>query len=120
VVPVVTHRRALALALVALLGCVRWQPLASSELVAVAPTLPQRRMRVLEPEGLREIFVHRVRGATVEGWEAARGREGRVDLSAVRQAWVEAPNEALTGVLVGGVYAAVFLVSALVLLIGRP
>lgn len=113
------RRRAAALALVALLGCMRWRPLASADLAGEARALPLRTVRVLDDDGVRELRAHRVTATVIEGWNAARGREERVDLAAVRQAWVRVPNEMGNALLVGAAYAMVFAVSWFALLTDR-
>lgn len=115
---VIRRRVASLLLLAALLGCMRWRPLASSDLPVEARTLPLRTVRVVEADGMRELRAHRVSGTTIEGWNAARGREERVDLATARQAWVQVPNDAMNAVLVGAVYGLVFAVSWLALITG--
>lgn len=117
-VAVVIRRRAAWLLLFALLGCMRWRPLATADLAAEARTLPLRTIRVRDDQGVRELRAHRVSATIVEGWSAARGREERVDLAAARQAWVRVPNDAVNALLVGGAYAFVFAVTWLALVSG--
>ena len=111
--------RARLMLVVGLLGCVRWEPLASAELAASGSALALERVRVSGAEGARELTLRRVRAGALEGWDR-EGRPVRHDLAALRQVWRRRPDELLTAGLVAGIYALVFTVSALGLFIDRP
>lgn len=104
---------------VALLGCMRWRPLASADVAREARSLPTRVVRVAERDGTRELRVHRAMGSVVEGWDPSRGREVRVDLAAAQGVWVREAAEGMNALIVGGAYALVFVVSCLGLIIDR-
>jgi hypothetical protein len=118
VVAVVTPRASLLL-VVALLGCVRWEPLASASLATSGTTYALQRVRVQDGEGnARELTVQRVEGGALQGWDA-NGHPTREALAALRQVWLRRPQELFTAALVAGVYAVIFAVSAATLFIDR-
>ncbi|MEZ4394051.1 MAG: hypothetical protein R3A48_23500 [Polyangiales bacterium] len=111
-------RSATWLLLVALLGCVRWEPLTTASLRASGTGLALQRIRVAGDGAPRELTVRGVRAGVLEGWTPS-GRPAREDLSAVRRAWLRRPDELRTAALIAGVYAVIFTVSAAALIIDR-
>ena len=104
---------------VALLGCVRWEPLASASFATSGTAHALQRVRVQDGDGnTRALTVQRVAQGALEGWDDD-GRPAREPLAAVRQVWLRRPQELFTAALVAGVYAAIFAVSAATLFIDR-
>lgn len=104
---------------VALLGCVRWEPLASASFATSGTAHALQRVRVQDGDGnTRELTVQRVAQGALQGWDDD-GRPTRASLAAVRQVWLRRPQELFTAALVAGVYAAIFAVSAATLFIDR-
>ncbi len=92
-------------------GCVRWQPVSLQAVETQAVDLRLRRLRVEGPDGRVELVAHRVAWPAVEGHDLGANAERRLDLSRSRQVWVRGFDPAATGLLVGGVYAAVLALS---------
>ena len=104
---------------IALLGCVRWEPLASASFATSGTTHALQRVRVQDGDGnARELTVQRVERGVLTGWDVD-GHPTRQALTAVRQVWLRRPQELFTAALVAGVYAAIFAVSAATLFIYR-
>lgn len=104
---------------VALLGCVRWEPLASASFVTSGTAHALQRVRVQDGDGnARELTVRQVEQGVLHAWDAD-GHPTREALTAVRQVWLRRPQELFTAALVAGVYAAIFAVSAATLFIDR-
>lgn len=104
---------------VALLGCMRWEPLSSEALRATGTRLALERVRVADERGSRELTVREVRGSTLLGWDA-QGAPLREELNSLRRVWVRRPDELLSAAVISGIYALIFAVSAAGLIIERP
>lgn len=92
-------------------GCVRWQPVSLQAVQTQAVDLRLRRLRVEGPDGRAELVAHRVAWPVMEGHDLGAHAERRYDLAQTRQLWVRGFDPAATGLLVGGVYAAVLAIS---------
>lgn len=113
-------RSALALLLCASLGCTHWRALPLDDLRGAGRDLRMREVRV-EAEGeASELTVHRVAWPYLEGWDAARHRERRVDLERAPRLSVRAPDHLLSALLVGGAYAVIATLSFLALAASSP
>lgn len=93
--------------------------MASATLGGSGTSLALQRVRITDASGVRDLTVRRVSGGVLEGWNAA-GVLVREDLTATRQVALRRPQELLTAALVAGVYAVVFVVSSLAVIIDRP
>jgi len=104
----------IALSLLALLGgggCVRWRPVALEAVRSDAIDLRLRRVRAEGPDGRTEFVAHRIAWPQVDGHDLSTHTERRYDLSQARQLWVRGFDPSASGLLVGGVYAAILAIS---------
>ncbi len=110
-------RLAALLALVALAGCLRWQRVSIESVRDGRVDLRTRTVRISAPGEQAELVVHRVDGARVEGWDAARNLERRIDLARAREVRVRETDPLGSALLVGAVYLAVSVVSWLAVVV---
>ncbi|MFO0649542.1 MAG: hypothetical protein U0326_25130 [Polyangiales bacterium] len=111
-------RRALLLVLaIALGGCLRWQRVPVESLRDGSFDLRTRTVRLIAPREQAELVVHRVAGGHVDGWDANRQTERRIDLSRVRDVRVQTSDPVGNALVVGAVYLAVTVVSWLAIVV---
>jgi hypothetical protein len=109
-------RRALVLAVV-LAGCLRWQRVPVEAVRGGAYDLRTRTVRLVAPGEQADLVVHRVADGRVDGWDANRQRERRVDLARVREVRVLRDDPVGNAIVVGAVYLAVTVVSWLAIVV---
>lgn len=88
-------------------GCVRWRAVSLEAVQHDAIDLRLQRIRLEGPDSTAELVAHRIAWPRLEGHDLRRHSEYAWDLGQTRRVWVRCVDPAATGVLVGGVYAAV-------------
>lgn len=113
-------RSAVVVLLCASVGCSHWRALPTDSLRGGTVDLRLREVRVEADGESSELTVHRVAWPYLEGWDAARNRERRVDLERAPRLSVRAPDHLLSALLVGGAYAVIATLSFLALAASSP
>ncbi len=97
--------------MVALSGCLRWQRVPIDSVRDGAVDLRTRTVRLSAQRDQAELVVHRVASGHIDGWDASRQAERRIDLTRVREVRVQGPDHVGNALVVGAVYLAVTVVS---------
>lgn len=109
--------RARWLLVLAVAGCVRWQSVPLRAVRDDAVDLRTRTVRVATASDEAVLVVHRVSGTRVDGWDAAQGRERRVDLARATEVQMRVTDPLGTGLVVGGVYLVLTVISYLAVVV---
>lgn len=110
-------RAAMLAVLIAIGGCFRWQPVALEDLRGGRVDLRTRTVQLVAPTERATMVIHRQGATAVEGWDEARNRERRVELSRVRELRVRESSPVGNALAVGAVYLAVAVVSWLAVVV---
>lgn len=110
-------RAARLVVLVMLAGCFRWQAVSLDDVRAGRVDLRTRTVRLVAPSERATMVIHRQEAGHLDGWDEARSRERRVELSRVRELRVRESDPFGNALAVGAVYLAVALVSWLAVVV---
>ncbi len=102
---------------VVLAGCLRWQRVPVESVRDGSVDLRTRTVRLNAPREQAELVVHRVADGRLDGWDANRQAERRIDLTRVREARVQTSDPVGNAIVVGAVYLAVTVVSWLAIVV---
>lgn len=109
-------KRALLVA-VSLAGCLRWQRVPFEAVRDNQVDLRTRTVRITAGREQADLVVHRVNGTSVEGWDAARQFERRIDLTRAREIRMRVSDPLGNGLLIGAVYLGLAAVSWLAIVV---
>lgn len=100
-----------------LAGCLRWQRVPIESVRDGRFDLRTRTVRLVAPNEQADLVVHRVADGRLDGWDANRQTERRIELSRVRDVRVRSPDPVGNALVVGAVYLAVTVVSWLAIVV---